>query len=452
MKSMKTMKAPKSAPKRRAAAKGAPAAEQPAAVMDTASVVTEPYPDSTIGETAPTSPVSQIAPLNVPAPKKQPKALPEARPPLLRSDLVELEGDIDGVDSRAAMGDSGSEEGGTFQCMVCKRHKLESHVTTFTVRGKTYCRCKACVNAKANIAKFIQTDEETRNRWEAMGSMPGQKNEFIARCHHAMGVDIKAIFKKSIDHEGSRSVMDEREEGGRLLLSPDVEKLYEGYPQARREELIALHKANGFAEKSTLTGANKYFSDQMSCSRHAERKVSQHVRQAVEQDGAVKGRPIPRGPRTKRIKDEAAMGASSGSGTKPLPKGVKNKISKLHQRVATLHTLKTAHDKIISKVGDSCIPGGLHNKYKSLQSELDLLGSESDLWLGDGFRVSPLTAKEKVEQLTSILNQADEVYTQVDSLLHVVNDAAKYENAAAKDAASPAANGADASAAKGAEL
>ena len=450
MKSMKgPMKAPKRTYKRRVVAKGTPTAEEPAAVKDTASVITEPYPETTIGEgeTAPTSPVSQF----FPTPLKQPKALREPRPPLSKSDLVELEGDVHSF-NRDAVGDSGSEEGGTFQCMVCKRHKLESHVTTFTVRGKTYCRCKACVNAKANIAKFIQTDEETRNRWEAMGSMPGQKNEFIARCHHAMGVDIKAIFKKSIDHEGSRSVMDEREEGGQLLLSPDVEKLYEGYPQTRREELIALHKANGFAEKSTLTGANKYLSDQVSCSRHAERKVSQHVRQAVEQDGAVKRRPIPGGPRTKRIKDEAAMGASSGSGTKPLPKGVKNKISKLHQRVATLHTLKTAHDKIISKVGDSCIPGGLHNKYKSLQSELDLLGSESDLWLGDGFRVSPLTAKEKVEQLTSILNQADEVYTQVDSLLHVVNDAAKYENAAAKDAASPAANGADASAAKGAEL
>ena len=102
-------------------------------------------------------------------------------------------------------------------------------------------------------------------------------------------------------------------------------------------------------------------------------------------------------------------------------------------------------------MGDSCIPGGLRNKYKSLHSELELLGSESDLWLGDGFRVSPETAKEKVEQLTSILSQADEVYTQVDSLLNVVSEASKYEHVAATDAASPAANGADASAAKGAE-
>ena len=333
MKGPKGPVVPKPPCKRRVVAKGTAAAAEPAVVNDTASVTTEPYPESTIGGTAPSSPLSQL----FQAPQKQPKALRDPRPPLSQSDIVELEGGIHGVDSRDAVGDSGSDEGGTFQCMVCKRHKLESHVTSFTVKGKTYCRCKACINSRSNITKFIQNDDETRKRWEAMGSQPGQKNEFIARCHHAMGSDIKAVFKKYIDHEGSRSVMDERDEGGRLLLSPDVEKLYEGYPQGRREDLIALHKANGFAETSRLTGANKYFSDTVSYSRHAERKVSQRARQAVEQDGAVKKRPIQGGPRTKRIKDEAANGASSASGTKPLPKGIKKKkfqIASAAQNVA----------------------------------------------------------------------------------------------------------------------
>ena len=71
-------------------------------------------------------------------------------------------------------------------------------------------------------------------------------------------------------------------------MSPEVEDIYAKFPEGRREQLVELHKKNAFAEKSKVTGLNKYFPDEAHRTRRGTRKRSIDVEQGINQREKVK--------------------------------------------------------------------------------------------------------------------------------------------------------------------
>ena len=181
---------------------------------------------------------------------KQPLALP--RSALTRDDVFS---DFAGGDDLCDDGDSGSDEEATKRCNVCKHRKEDHKLVTFISKGHEYATCKECKNTRNRLTKLVSSDETYLKAWEAMGGQSGGRNEFISKCHHAMGDNLQAMLDKQILHTAHRSVTDDRKEGGRLLLSPEVERLYKDFGDVRCVELSNLHKANAFFEKIEDYGA-----------------------------------------------------------------------------------------------------------------------------------------------------------------------------------------------------
>ena len=216
------------------------------------------------------------------------------RAPLKAYDCGVLSSDDE--ENSSEFNESGSDQEGEFVCMVCKHKKMKDKVTTYEKNGTTFATCKECRNSRNRIKALVQTDKSYQRAWEAMGTQPGAKNSFVAKCHHAMGEHLSARFEKHINKMEHRSVTDGRVEGGRLLMSPEVEALYAGFPEERKKELIDCHKRNAFAEKSRITGVNKYYSDDVKQTHEGCRKRAIEITQDVRQDMNLKK---PRAPRQK---------------------------------------------------------------------------------------------------------------------------------------------------------
>ena len=75
----------------------------------------------------------------------------------------------------------------------------------------------------------------------------------------------------------------------------------------RKDELIALHKANGLAERSSITGINKYYPDNVARTRTGIRQRDVRANMTCKQEEKLKPK---RTITQKALKDKPAKGGS----------------------------------------------------------------------------------------------------------------------------------------------
>ena len=428
MKAMKAMRAkggnPKgrraatgTAPGRRAATGAAPGKISPMRKTSKGPDPTAPPATGATGAASPTQSPETVAATGAASPTQSPKdgnrppktrkqPLAPPRGPLRLEDVV----DVDEGASDPQVGDSGSdsESGESVRvCNICRHRKKKGKVSTTTIKDKDYTTCKLCKRARAKIMVQTTHDEAWKEAWEGMAG----KNQFIAKCHHAMGSQVAALLDKYVTDTNARSVMDERAEGGRLLNSPEVEEKYKAFGEPRAAELAALHKANAFAERSTITGINKYYPDTTEKVRTCTRKRTIECVQTVSRRDKVKPVRVPALAGAKRSKAQPAIG-----GKAEWSLAQRKRIGRHADDVDGLLRQKECLTDKKAQSDDYHVPAPLWEQYENETEHLATLQADLALWLDADF--SPTAQhKEQLKTLGPRIKEYEKVHSKVDNFL-----------------------------------
>ena len=94
----------------------------------------------------------------------------------------------------------------------------------------------------------------------------------------------------------------------------------------RKDELIALHKANAFAERSSITGINKYYPDNVARTRTGIRQRDVRASMTCKQEEKLKAKRKITGVKCtqKALKDKPAKGGSIAGALKKKQKNYRN--------------------------------------------------------------------------------------------------------------------------------
>lgn len=200
-------------------------------------------------------------------------------------------------------------------------------------------------------------------------------------------------------------------------MSPEVEDIYAKFPEGRREELVELHKKNAFAEKSKVTGLNKYFPDEAHRTRRGTRKRSIDVEQGINQREKVK-----------KLKGASATGGRKkgrlpANGGK-IPTTVKRRLNKLIEELSMASNLVKTTITRYNSMAEKPVPEKMWKEYNTRGLELDVSLSQYELYANEDYNCVDLqSVKEEIIHGFELLKLHEKLSEPIDRIFEALTAA-----------------------------